>query len=425
MFFTLEALPAQEGDCLLLHWGTPAKPHLAVIDGGPGRVYENTLKPRLTQIARKRGAAPLTIDLVMVSHVDNDHIVGIKKLFRDLKKDVEGQKPDDERIFRADRLWHNAFNDVLGDGIDSYYKTFTASYTASTNGTPTKPVISKLQTNLMAKGETAAEADHISYDIGLILAGHGESRELRDSHNFLFQAQDITALNDPFRKNGKPTLITREMTPTAKKLSGVSFKVIGPLQPQIDALQKAFDKYINDKGLTAEAMLAAYADKSVPNLSSIVTLVTLGGKKILLTGDARGDYIIDGLKKAKLLKNGKLKVDILKAPHHGSERNLEADFFKTVIADTYVFSASGKYGNPDRPTLEWLIDARSKNARYEIVLTYPVATIDRVRKDKAKTWKASEDALAALFQKRTDEGYKFKVLAGGGGKIELGDPVPW
>ena len=138
------------------------------------------------------------------------------------------------------------------------------------------------------------------------------------------------------------------MTPAPAKVAGLQFTVAGPLHAQIVALQKAFDKYIKDKGLTAEAVLAAYADKSVPNLSSIVCLVKLEDKSILLTGDARGDYILEGLKKANILKAKPLKVDVLKVPHHGSERNLEPEFFETIIADTYVFSADGKHGNPDR-----------------------------------------------------------------------------
>ena len=48
MILTLEPLPAKEGDCLLLHWGTKAAPKLAVIDGGPARVYEDSLEPRST-----------------------------------------------------------------------------------------------------------------------------------------------------------------------------------------------------------------------------------------------------------------------------------------------------------------------------------------------------------------------------------------
>ena len=150
------------------------------------------------------------------------------------------------------------------------------------------------------------------------------------------------------------------------------------------------------------------------------------GKTILLTGDARGDYILDGLKKAKILKKKTLDVDVLKVPHHGSDHNLEPGFFETIVADTYVFSADGTYGNPDREPLDWLIQARGKDARYDIVLTYPVADIDKVRKAKSKKpWNKAKHSLAALFEQREAEGYKFNLLAGEGTKIELGDKIAW
>ncbi len=423
MIFTLEVLQAQEGDCLLLHWGTEDKPKLAVIDGGPGRVYENTLKPRLQEIAG-RAEGPLQIDLVMVSHVDNDHIVGIKKLFRDLKSESEKELPEEERTFKVDRLWHNTFNDIVGDGIDKYYKTMTASFTASVDGEPTGKVLDGLKASLEQKGEDEHEAAHVAHDIGLILAGHGEARELRDNHRFLLDNSEIAALNQPFQKAGRPTLITAEMTPQPQKLFGLSFKIVGPLDAQIKALQAEFDAFITKKGLTAEAVLAAYADKSVPNLSSIVTLVKLGDQSLLLTGDARGDYILEGLTNAGIALP--LKVDILKGPHHGSNNNLDADFFEKIVADTYVFSASGKYGNPDRASLEWLIEARGKTAKYTIVLPYPVADLDQARKAASKVpWKPAQHSLAAMFEHYKDEGYKFKILDGKNGKIELGDKIPW
>ena len=61
MLFTLEALPAEEGDCLLLHWGTREKPKIALIDGGPGRVYENDLRPRLEELVTNLGVAQLPL----------------------------------------------------------------------------------------------------------------------------------------------------------------------------------------------------------------------------------------------------------------------------------------------------------------------------------------------------------------------------
>ena len=221
MILTLEPLRAQEGDCLLLHWGTKATPRLAVIDGGPGRVYEDSLEPRLEEIRANRKVDRLTIDLVMVSHIDNDHIVGIKKLFRALKSEVDKNTPDNKRPFKAERLWHNAFNDILGDGIADYYKSLTASLTASVGGQPNRDAVDKIEEAFKGKGEDAEEAREKAYDIGLILAGHGEGRELRDNHNFLYKANEIAALNHPFKKNGKPTLITAEMTPEPVKVAGL------------------------------------------------------------------------------------------------------------------------------------------------------------------------------------------------------------
>lgn len=42
----LEALRARYGDALLLHFGTPAEPRLALIDGGPPGVWSDAVKPR-------------------------------------------------------------------------------------------------------------------------------------------------------------------------------------------------------------------------------------------------------------------------------------------------------------------------------------------------------------------------------------------
>lgn len=433
MLLTLEPLPAAEGDCLLLHWGTKNDPRIAVIDGGPGNIYENSLRPRLEEILDNRGLGQLPIELVMVSHVDNDHIVGIKKFFRRLKQEVEQSLPADQRPFVAKRLWHNTFNDILGDALDDYYKTLTASLQASVGGAPNPQLVNRLASEFQkTHGDSEERSREEALDIALVLAGHGEGRDLRDSHKFLHDAGQIAPLNSPFKKNGKFTLITAEMTPAPVKIAGLEFKIAGPLEAEIKALQKQFDAYIKKKGLAIEAVLAAYADKSIPNLSSILCLVEKGGKRILLTGDARGDKIISGLKMAGLLDGGTLSIDILKAPHHGSDRNVSPDFFETILADTYVFSGDGQHGNPDRTTLQWLTDARGKDAVYDVVLTYPVAGIDHNRKldnDKKKNpkpWSHQQHSLDAFFKQKKQENFRFRLTAGAPVKIDLGDEkVTW
>jgi len=280
----------------------------------------------------------------------------------------------------------------------------------------------------------ADEAAEVSHDVASMLASQADGRELRNDHRVLFDANRTATLNSPFvDKNGKPTLVTAGPK-AAVTVADLSILVVGPLTDDIQALQTEFDKYIKAKGLTAEAVVAAYADKSVPNLSSIVCLATFGSgahkASILFTGDARGDKVIEGLKGVGVLKGAPLKVDVLKVPHHGSSRNVEEGFFDQIVARHYVFSGNGKYGNPDRETLEWLTHSRGKGSDYTITLTYTVDEIDKTRKAYCEAhgtpWSAAKDSLAPFLKQRRADGYKFELREGDPSPIELGDEqVPW
>src|SRR5262249_2988390 len=143
----------------------------------------------------------------------------------------------------------------------------------------------------------------------------------------------------------------------------------------------------------------AFVDKSVANLSSIVVLAEANNKRILLTGDARGDKVMEGLELVGLLpKNGNMHVDILKVPHHGSDRNMKTIFFERVKANHYVFSGNGEHGNPERKTLEMLLEARG-NDDYAVHLTYPVSEIDTGRKAE---WNKQRDKEIAKKKKKPE-----------------------
>jgi beta-lactamase superfamily II metal-dependent hydrolase len=211
--------------------------------------------------------------------------------------------------------------------------------------------------------------------------------------------------------------------------------ILGPQQKEIDKLRKEFEKWVKSQAkLKAGAALAAYDDDSPFNLSSIVALVEAGPKKILLTGDARGDKILDGLRQAGLLKKGQtLHVDILKAPHHGSDRNIQPDFFESITANHYVFSGDGEHGNPERATLE-MLDQIGGDRDFQVHLTYPIEEIDAERekdniKQRKKTnsktpvWSAAKHSLAEFLKKTPKFAKKLRIAPQNGQPhvIDLGD----
>ena len=104
-------------------------------------------------------------------------------------------------------------------------------------------------------------------------------------------------LNAP-QTNGSLMMASKKEIKLAK---GLSFIVAGPMQPDLLTLQQQHDDWLKElkkAGKKPEDTLSAFVDKSVPNLSSIVVLAKAGGKTILLTGDARGDKILEGLEQA-------------------------------------------------------------------------------------------------------------------------------
>jgi hypothetical protein len=160
------------------------------------------------------------------------------------------------------------------------------------------------------------------------------------------------------------------------KLGGASIDVLGPSTHSLDKLRQEWLAWLKKHGRGITGVAAVAADNATPNLSSIVVLVRKGRRSMLLTGDGRGDQIVDGMRARGLLPKGKggtFHVDLLKVPHHGSARNANIDFFKTVTADRYVISANGRYGNPDLECLVSIVDAAAGRP-IEIICTNATAS---------------------------------------------------
>ena len=364
----LEALRAKHGDALLLHSGTAAKPQLVVVDGGPPGVYNDAVKPRLLELRDQRGLAPnvsLEIALMMVSHIDADHIAGLLELTSKLRQAQVESKP---RLWKIKRFWHNSFDDIL-DNTDAALAATGSSFGAADLG------------GILPRDGSA------------LLASVGEGRALRD----LLRAMDL---------EGNPPFHGLVMAPAKTvKVGDLNLTVVAPSKDNLLALQTKWDKEVKPKLKSAKASdlaeIADYVDKSVHNLSSIVVLVESQGKRLLLTGDGRGDHTIEGLEAAGLLDGqGNIELDILKMPHHGSVRNVKLEYFQAIRASHYIVSADGRDDNPDVDALEMLTTARPDDD-FTIYLTYPTDGFNVPAIGKA---------VAAFFKKQKRAGRKYGVV---------------
>jgi hypothetical protein len=332
-------------------------------------VYGPHLKPRLEQIRKSRKLGPndpLPVDFMMVSHIDDDHINGILELTKELLEAKAAKKP---LPFKIQSVWHNTFDDIIGNNPKELTAAVTAQFgTASLSGEP--------------------ETDGLNPDVARVLASVSQGFRLRDDLRGL-----KLRINPEFE--GK-LVIAKKKAKTLDMGKGLKFTVVGPMHDEIAALQKDHDTFLKKKEKAGTAsVLAAFTDSSVANLSSVVVLAEVGKKRMLLTGDARGDKVLEGLELVGLLKNdGKstMHVDVFKGPHHGSDRNADPILFRRVTADHYVFSGNGEHGNPERETLQMLLDERGDEDDYTIHLTYPIDEIDVARKEDWKKEQGKEKA---------------------------------
>ena len=145
-------------------------------------------------------------------------------------------------------------------------------------------------------------------------------------------------LNIPINSQFGGDLIVTKKDDKVIKLQNLKFYILGPTQKNLEKLRKIWDSWVRSHvqvGVTPKDYEALQIlDASITNLSSIMFLVEFEGKKILFTGDGVGRDMLDILSEKKMLNSeGRLHVDILKVPHHGSERNVSQQFFDTITAD--------------------------------------------------------------------------------------------
>ena len=89
------------------------------------------------------------------------------------------------------------------------------------------------------------------------------------------------------------------------------------------------------------------SDTSKTNASSIA-LFEFDGRRILFTGDGDDPRIVESLRPIAEAEGGRLRLDALKVPHHGSAANISRELLELIDCPRYLISTNGeRHGHPD------------------------------------------------------------------------------
>jgi hypothetical protein len=365
----LKIFESEDGDCLLLE---SKDGRLILCDGGRSTSMREVVRKELAKLRK----AKRKIDVVYISHVDNDHITGVLALLEDelqwrihdhrVKTGIASPAPTAPRPPEMGTVWHNAFRDQMEDGLADPIASLLAAAVPTLNGTGVEE-LEQAATELGDLATAVQEALKVSQLV---------SPDLLD-----------IPLNKLPGKKGKRKLLMLRPKQKAFALGTLKLTIVGPGRKELEDLRAGWKNWLDDNAdevtniraqmkkkieeFGANALegspfdlndwngIPDYKNVTTPNVASLMLMVEEDGKRILLTGDAQQDYVVSGLEKTGFLAAGAgVHIDALKVQHHGSENNVDAQFCRRVSADHYVFCGNGTHGNPEPEVVEMVFDSR-------------------------------------------------------------------
>jgi beta-lactamase superfamily II metal-dependent hydrolase len=297
----VDVLPAGYGDCLLVSCPKPGGTWRLLVDTGPDETWP-VLRTRLSQIPTDEDGRR-HIDLVIVSHIDHDHIGATRFLFADQSLGLS-----------FGDVWFNGRNHLIERGI--------------------------------AEGEALSELLSASKQcLPWNTAFQGGAVVVPGDDEFV----EVTALS------GHP-LITL-LSPTQRRLDRLAQVWDTELEKLRDHKSNTKEEY--ERGslfpdLEALTECQSFKDTSPSNGSSIAILLEHRGTSVLLAADAFATVLgkaMLGLATHRGLSHP-LLVDILKLSHHGSRANLLSELLGAVQARHYVVSTNNdRFHHPNDEAL--------------------------------------------------------------------------
>lgn len=306
--FKVKFLPARFGDSIWIEYGDEQAPHRVLIDGGTAGTRRD-----IQQLLDALPPEQRRFELVVITHIDRDHIEGILGLLEQA-----------DLGFEVGEVWFNGWFHL-----------------------PDKPG---------AVPFGAVQGERLS---GALLDHKLPwNRSFGEKAACIPETRDLPVVELP--GGLKLTLLS----PTLEKL--IELKPIWEKEVREAHLEPGFG-ILEEEGavefglpilpdVESLANSPFEADASEANGSSLALLVEVEGKRIALTGDAHADILLESLE--RLSPGERVRLDLYKLSHHGSKFTTDRGLLEKLDCSLYVFSTNGSiFHHPDQETVARVIVA--------------------------------------------------------------------
>jgi beta-lactamase superfamily II metal-dependent hydrolase len=307
----VSCLPVGHGDSILVEYGERRRPFRVLIDGGPANHYEV-----LQSAIGKLPADERRLELLVVSHVDADHIDGTLIMLQDPGLGIS-----------FDDVWFNGW-----------------------------PQLATLATDMAPDVFAPKQGEFL----GALL------HDQQQPWNRAFEG-------------GKCILVPDTGPLPVRKLpGGATLTLLSPSGKQLRQLRKSWVKALKEAGMKpgdfddarerlaqrkeykpkvpAEDVFAPKrfaSDSSVANGGSIAFVLEFEGRRVLLGADAFSPVLTAALRRLAAEEGvERVPLDAVKLPHHGSMANIDKAFLDAIESSCFLVATNGDhFKHPDPQTI--------------------------------------------------------------------------
>jgi len=306
MKYEVTFLPARYGDSIWIAYGTNNKTHRILIDGGTSGT-KNDIRDLLETLPGNQRH----FELMVVTHIDRDHIEGILALLE-----------EEELGFEVDDFWFNGWEHLPEDEEEELGAVQGERLTA------------------------ALKKHHIKWNKAfgkkaVVIPASGNLPEIT-----LPGGMKITLLSPLLENLVKLRPKWEKEVKEAGLVPGFGALPV----PDLDDDEEHLGVLPDVNALNEEEF---HEDTAAANGSSIAFLGSFGGKTVFYGGDSFPGVVLASLNK---LFTNKARVELVKLSHHASAHNTSPELIEKFETDKFLISTNGSnYHHPSAVTVAKVI----------------------------------------------------------------------